>query len=161
MSVAKLFFMCGKMGAGKSTAAQALAEELQAVLISEDEWLNALYSGKIKDFEDYTQYSRQLKPLLVQHLANVLKAGADVVMDFPANTFDQRAWFLQLANEAGAEHEMLYVQVSDEVCLERLGKRRIEQPERAAFDTPEVFSLLSSLFEEPSIAEQLNIRTLG
>ncbi len=158
MLVGKLFFMCGKMGAGKSTAATALANKTKAVLLSEDVWLNALYPDQIRNFEDYRKYSSMLKPLLAIHLIDVLNAGASVVMDFPANTVQQRAWFLQLATDARVEHEMLYVQVSDDVCLEQIAKRRTEQPDRAAFDTPETFRLVSSLFEEPSASEQLNIR---
>ncbi|QUM80850.1 AAA family ATPase [Moritella sp. 5] len=37
----KLFFFCGKMGAGKTTKSKVVAIENDAVLISEDEWLEA------------------------------------------------------------------------------------------------------------------------
>lgn len=39
MSKGVLTFFCGKMGAGKSTKAIEIAEEDNAVLFSEDEWL--------------------------------------------------------------------------------------------------------------------------
>ncbi len=160
MSVAKLYFMCGKMGAGKSTAAAAMASELQAVLVSEDSWLNGLYPQQIKNFRDYQHYSALIKPLLQQHLAFVLRAGAPVVMDFPANTVEQREWFMGLAAEAGADHEMVYVVADDERCLAQIAKRRVEQPERAAFDTPETFHLVNPFFEEPSAAENIATRRI-
>ncbi|WP_237260292.1 AAA family ATPase [Thiomicrospira sp. S5] len=37
-----LIFFSGKMGAGKSAYAKQLANELKAILLSEDEWLAAL-----------------------------------------------------------------------------------------------------------------------
>ncbi|MER2496888.1 AAA family ATPase [Vibrio neptunius] len=39
----KLFFFCGKMGAGKSTKSKCVAAENNAVLVSEDDWLSAHY----------------------------------------------------------------------------------------------------------------------
>ena len=50
-----------------------------------------------------------------------------------------------------------YLNVSDDVCLQQIAKRRIEQPERAKFDTPEVFAEVTQYFEEPSEAEGLEI----
>jgi hypothetical protein len=35
----KLFFFCGKMRAGKTTKSKKIAHDRNAVLISEDEWL--------------------------------------------------------------------------------------------------------------------------
>ena len=40
---AKLIFFCGKMAAGKSTLSRALAEQEQAVLLVQDEWLTHLF----------------------------------------------------------------------------------------------------------------------
>lgn len=152
-----LIFMCGKMAAGKSTRAQQLTQDGRAVLISEDAWLNALYPEQIANVQDYLKYSALLKPLLQAHVRDILRAGSDVVMDFPANTRDQRQWFLQLAQSAGAPHRMLYLDLSDEQCLQQLARRREQQPERARFDNPETFRLITSLFEVPDRHEALNI----
>ncbi|MCB1148027.1 MAG: AAA family ATPase, partial [Leptospiraceae bacterium] len=43
-----LIFFCGKMGAGKSTLAKQIAEEINGILFSEDDWLAALYPTEIK-----------------------------------------------------------------------------------------------------------------
>ncbi|MEE4175462.1 MAG: AAA family ATPase, partial [Xanthomonadales bacterium] len=43
MRTGALTLFSGKMGAGKSTKASQLAEERNAVLISEDHWLSMLY----------------------------------------------------------------------------------------------------------------------
>jgi predicted kinase len=80
-----------------------------------------------------------------------------VVMDFPANTPKQRKWFLDLAKYAGAEAELIYLQTSDELCLSRLAVRRVEQPERAAFDNETVFFEVTRLFQEPKEDEGLQI----
>ncbi len=49
----ELVFFCGKMGAGKSTLAKRMATEMNALLLSEDEWLAALYLDEIHGLDDY------------------------------------------------------------------------------------------------------------
>ena len=153
----KLFFFCGKMGAGKSTKSRAVAAENNAVLISEDDWLSSHYPGKIQTFDDYIKYSNLMKPFVKSHVQNLLNVGTNVVMDFPANTVKQRAWFTSLCVEVNSEHKLLYLDLSDEQCLSQIAKRRVEQPERANFDTEAVFHHVTQYFEEPTNNENLSL----
>ena len=157
----KLFFLCGKMGAGKSTWSVKLANQENAVLISEDEWLARHYPEQIHDFADYLKYAKQIKPFIYAHIVQILGAGANVVMDFPANTKRQRQWFVKLCNDHGFEHQMAYVDCSDAQCLQHIEKRRLENPERAKFDTKEIFYQVSQYFEPPEDAEEINTVLLG
>ncbi|MFM2664791.1 ATP-binding protein [Vibrio mediterranei] len=156
-STGKLVFFCGKMGAGKTTQSKLIAAKQRAVLISEDEWLAAHYPNQIQSFEDYIKFSTLIKPFIKSHVQSLLTVGVDVVMDFPANTVRQRSWFSSLCSEVQCAHELCYLDVSDEVCLVQIGKRRVEQPERAHFDTEDVFHHVAQYFEEPTDDEGLNI----
>jgi len=153
----KLILLCGKMGAGKSTLSEAMAVEQVAVVISEDSWLAAHFPSQINTFEEYLEYSRRIKPFVKTHCQKLLKAGVTLVMDFPANTVKQRQWLLSLSSEIQCAHELVYINVSDEVCLQQIAKRRLEQPERAKFDTPEMFRAVTEHFEAPSATEGLHI----
>lgn len=153
----KLTFFCGKMGAGKSTQSKTVTFENNAVCISEDEWLSEHYPNQIQTFDDYLERSRLIKPFIKSHVQRILGTGANVVMDFPANTVAQRAWFKQLCTEIDCKHELIYLDLSDEQCLSHIAKRRIEQPKRAQFDTEAVFSQVTKFFEPPSEDERLNI----
>lgn len=144
-----LTFFCGKMGAGKSTKSKALAIDKNAVLLSEDDWLASLYPDQISTFEDYLKFSALIKPLVKSHVQNILKTGTNVVMDFPANTVRQREWFKQLCTEIACGHELVFLDLSNEQCLSQVAKRRVEQPERAQFDTEAVFNHVTSFFETP------------
>lgn len=152
-----LFFLCGKMGAGKSTVSKRLELEEHAVRLSEDEWLQALYPNQIHTFEDYRRHSELLKPVVETTVQRMLEVGTNVVMDFPANTIGLRQWFLAIANKVGADHQLIYLNLSDEQCMRRIAKRRTEMPERAAFDTKEVFDHVTSFFEAPSESEGIRI----
>ena len=152
-----LTFFCGKMGAGKSTISKTEAAEKNAIRISEDEWLAAHYPGLINSFNDYLKFSSLIKPFVKAHAQQVLNLGINVVMDFPANTVSQRKWFQQLCSEVGSDHELYYLDLSDEQCLAQISKRRIEQPERAQFDNEAVFKQVTKFFEAPTRQEGLNI----
>lgn len=160
MEKGTLYFFCGKMGAGKTTESKSVAISQNAVLVSEDEWLSVLYPNQIDTFEDYLQYSSRLKPLIYAHVANILKAGTNVVMDFPANTEKQRKWYIDLSRDVGAQNKLIYLKASDDLCLRQIANRRIEQPERAKFDTKPVFNEVTKFFQEPSESEGLNIQVI-
>jgi len=153
-----LIFFCGKMGSGKSTKSKQVALDRNAVLLSEDEWLSSLYPSLIASFDDYLKYSALLKPLIKTHVPNILRTGANVVMDFPANTVSQRKWFADLVSTAQAPHELIYLKVSNELCLKQIAQRCIEKPDRANFDTESVFNEVTKYFEEPSKNEGINIQ---
>ena len=159
-SYGTLIFFCGKMGAGKSTLSAKIARDRGAVLISEDEWLAALFHGEIKDLNDYISYSSRLKPVIRSHVEHILMAGASVVLDFPGNTRKQRAWIKDIYSQRGMPHELYYVAVDDEVCLRQLKQRQKEQPERAQFDTEEVFRMVTGYFEPPEEAEAFNVKVV-
>ena len=157
MKKGKLVFFCGKMGAGKTTKSRAMADEKNAVLLSEDEWLESLYPNTIKSIEDYVKYSILLKPQIKKLVQSILMSGSDVVMDFPGNTTNQRDWVKSIFSEIDAPHELVYIDVADEICLNQIEKRRIQQPERAATDTKEMFEQMTKYFEVPNLAEGFNI----
>jgi len=155
-----LIFFCGKMGAGKSTKSKEFTSKNNAVLLSEDEWLSILYPQQILSFDDYIKYSALLRPLIKSHVQKILLTGTNVVLDFPANTTKQRAWFKSITKEIDAKHQLIYLKVSDEQCIKQIAKRRLEQPERSAFDTEEMFHHVTKYFEIPAESEQLMIRVI-
>jgi len=161
MNKGKLIFFCGKMGAGKSTKSKSIAEDLGAVLLSEDEWLAALYPNAIQSIEDYVKYSSLLKPQLKKLVQDILRSGSNVVMDFPGNTAAQRNWFKGIYAEINAPHELIYLNVPDQTCLDQIAKRRLQQPERSATDTEEMFVQITKYFEEPQVEEGFNMKEYG
>ena len=156
MTIGTLIFFSGKMGAGKSTKALEIAQK-NAVLLSEDEWLASLYPNQISSLGDYVQYSDLLKPQIKKLVQSILTTGVDVVMDFPANTLAQRAWFKTLFTEIKAPHSLVFIDASNETCLKQIAQRRMEQPERAATDTQAVFEQVTKYFVAPTPEEGFNV----
>jgi len=157
MKLGKLTFFAGKMGAGKSTTSQDVSKNTNAVLISEDEWLGAIFPDLIYSLEDYLKFSNILKPQIKNLVQSILRTGTNVVMDYPANTVTQREWLKSIFSEINAPHELVYIDIPDSLCIEQISKRRVENPDRAKTDTKEMFEAVTKYFVEPSILEGFNI----
>jgi predicted kinase len=148
-----LTFFCGKMGAGKSTMAAQIAAQEKALLISEDDWLATLFPDEIGTLEDYATRSERLRPVAKSVTQQCLMNGQDVVMDFPANTLSQRRWLKSLASDISCKHRLIYIDVSDEVCLARIRRRLENDPTRRATDTEQMFHAVSRHFLPPQREE--------
>jgi predicted kinase len=156
-----LHLFCGKAGAGKSTLARTVAASEEAFLISEDVWLARLYGDQMHTFEDYRRFSLRLRTVVEPLTVDLLRAGRNVVLDFPANTKASRAWFRTLIDQSGAVHVLHFVDSADVTCLERIQRRNLERPEGSHHLAPEQFAYISSFFEPPTQEEAFEVRRYG
>ena len=155
--MSKLIFLCGKMAAGKSTLARDLAGRENAVLIVQDDLLDHLYPGEINDLKDFTRCSSRLGDALAPHVSVLLSKGISVVLDFPANTRAQRAWFRGILERSKAEHELHFVDASDALCKRQLRKRSSRLPPGTPWTREADFEAVTAYFQPPSQDEGFNV----
>ena len=153
----KLIFFCGKMAAGKSTLARDLADRENAVLLSQDDLLSTLFPGEITDIQAFLKRSSRLKNALTPHVCALLSKGISVVLDFPANTKAQRAWFRELIERANVEHELHFIDASDALCKNQLRDRSKALPAGSPWTTDADFEAISAYFQPPSEDEKFNV----
>ena len=154
---AKLIFLCGKMAAGKSTLARDLAKRENAILLVQDELLDALFPGEITDLPGFVKCSSRLRSALAPHVCALLSRGISVVLDFPGNTKAQRAWFRELIERANVEHELHFVDASDELCKAQLADRSKSLPAGAPWTTEAEYAALTAYFQPPSEDEHFHV----
>lgn len=151
-----LHLMTGKIASGKSTLAKSLAAEQSAVLLSEDQWLARLYPDQIKSITDYVRLARQIREVVGPLVIDLLRAGVTVVLDFPANTPQDRQWLRGLADVVGVSHCVHYIEVGDDTCRARLHLRN-QRGEHEFAATDAEFDLITSYFCAPGEGEGLRI----
>lgn len=151
-----LFLLCGKIAAGKSTLAAKLAAAPATILVSEDRWLACLYRPEMKVFADYIQYSARLRDAIGPHVESLLRIGTSVVLDFPANTPKQRLWMRAILERSGANHELHYLDVPDQICKLRLSERNAAGTHDFAASEAE-FEQITRYFAPPADDEGFNI----
>ena len=153
----KLLFLCGKMAAGKSTLARELAVRENAMLFSQDEWLDALYPNAVVNVATYLEYSGRINNTLAPVVVGLLSRGVSVVLDFPGNTRNQRAWFRQIIERAGAAHELHVLDTPDAICKAQLKARSAHLPPGTKWTTEEDFDLIASHFVPPAADEGFTV----
>lgn len=151
-----LHLVCGKIAAGKSTLTKQLAEPPDTLLIVEDTWLHALFDDQLSTGKDYMRCAARLKTALGPHVAQLLEAGLSVVLDFAANTPQQRAALKAMAPE-GADVIVHVLDVPDAECLARLRARNASGA-HPFIVTDEMFHQFSAYFTLPEPGEGLIVR---
>ena len=152
MSRPVLHLLCGKIASGKSTLAATLTHTHTAICLSEDHWLASLYAGEMNSVADYVRNAGRIRAVLGPLVVDLLKAGNNVVLDFPANTLENRQWMRSLIDAAGVAHQLHLLDVSDEICKARLRARNAEgSHDFAATDAQ--FDLITRYFVAPTAQE--------
>lgn len=151
-----LHLMCGKIAAGKSTLTEKLAAAPNTIILSEDDLLSSLYPGEIRTLSDYVRCSARLRSAIGPHIESLLRAGISVVLDFQANTINSRDWMRQIFVRAGADHQLHFLDVPDEICMARLRQRNASGTHGFTASDAE-FDLITSYFVPPSEAEGFNV----
>lgn len=151
-----LHLVCGKVAAGKSTLTAALGEAPRTVVIAEDDWLAALFGADMASIQDYVRFSAKLRGIIGPHVTALLKAGLSVVLDFPANTVENRAWMREIAEAAQVPHELHFLDVPDEVCKARM-RARNARGDHPFSVTDAQYDRLAKHFVPPSEDEGLRV----
>ncbi|MEM9393932.1 MAG: ATP-binding protein [Pseudomonadota bacterium] len=151
-----LHMLCGKIASGKSTLAARLAQSPGTVLISEDEWLAALFASEMQSPKDYVRCAVRLRDIMGPHIAAILGANTSVVLDFQANTRDSRNWMRSLLETTGADHRLHLLNPPDDVCLARLRARNASGKHPFSV-SDEQFRQISKHFDPPSSDEGFNV----
>jgi predicted kinase len=157
-SDATLHMLCGKIAAGKSTLSVQLAQAAKTLVISEDRWIEQLYRPELKTLADYFERCERLRATLAPHVVSLLRAGVSVVLDFHANTVGSRRWMRMLFEEAGASHQLHFLNVPDEVCRSRMHARKAAGGDGVS---DAEFDHVTSFFAPPDPGEGFNVIRYG
>ena len=145
------------MAAGKSTLARELATRERAVVLSQDTLVEQLFPGEIVDIPSYVKFAGRLNSAIGPHVSALLTLGTSVVLDFPGNTRSQRAWFRQIFEQAGVEHELHFIDVSDALCKRQLKERSKHLPPGTPWTSEAEFDMIMAHFLPPADDEGFNV----
>ena len=109
--------------AGKTTAARRIESEQEALRLTKDEWIKALYGA-----ENPPAAGDVIEGRLIQIGLRALELGNNVVIDYGLWSRDERSALRQAAADRGAAVEMLYFELSPAEQRRRADQRQAEAP---------------------------------
>ena len=155
--MARVNIVCGSTGAGKTTFARALAEELGAARFSIDEWMGELFWPDQQPGADYRWAIERVERCERQIWSvsrDLLKIGCDVVLDLGFTESVQRRRFIEWAQQAGGDPVIHYLDVDAETRRRRVHERNRAKDGTYVFHVDdEMFDFMENLFEPPTAGE--------
>jgi predicted kinase len=118
-----LFLTVGLPCTGKTTAARRIEIELDALRLTKDEWVKALYGD-----DNPTSAGDVIEGRLIRIGLRALELGNNVVIDFGLWSRDERSALRRAAADRGAAVELLYCELTPSEQRKRVDQRQAEEP---------------------------------
>ncbi len=143
--MATLHMIYGFVGAGKTTFAKKLEHSLPAVRFTHDEWMNKLY-GENPPLENFADYYNRVHDLIWIYAERLLELNQDVILDSGFWSRNSRDEARAKAKAVGAEPKLYFLDVPENVMLERTRKRN-ENLQGSLYIDDHAFGLFKTRFE--------------
>jgi predicted kinase len=143
-----LFLVVGLPGTGKTTAARRLEIEEQALRLTKDEWVKALYGH-----ENPSSAQQVIEGRLIQLGLRALELGTNVVIDFGLWSRDERSALRQAAADLDAVVDMHYLDVPPAEQRRRLAQRQTEAPHTSWPMSDEELTQWAAVIDVPTPGE--------
>jgi predicted kinase len=148
MTQPTLFLTVGLPATGKTTAARRIEVECDALRLTKDEWMKALYGN-----QNPAAASDVIEGRLIEIGLRALELGLNVVIDFGLWGRDERTALRKAAADRGADVEMHYFEVPADVQLSRLHQRLADEPHTTWPITDDDLSAYARTFQVPTPGE--------
>ena len=147
----KVILICGKICSGKSTYAQQLRIQNNAVLLSTDEITLAIFGQHCGDKHD--DYVERTQNYLFNKSLELIEVGINVILDWGFWMKEERDYAREFYNSRNIECEFHYIDISVETWQARLQKRNSEilsEETNAYYIDDNLAKKFASIFEVPS-----------
>lgn len=151
----KVFLICGKICCGKTTYANKICAENNAVLLSVDEITLALFGQHCGD--KHNEYVERTQKYLFNKSLELIEVGINVILDWGFWMKEERDFAREFYNSRNIECEFHYINISDETWQARLKKRNSEvlsEITSAYYIDDNLAEKFASIFEVPSKDEK-------
>lgn len=152
--MAKVYLICGRICSGKSTYAKKLSEAQNAVILSVDEIMLAVFGQDIGEKHDI--YVKRLQAYLYQKSLDFIASGVNVILDFGFWTKQERANARGFFESRDVVFEFHYLNISQSEWKERIAKRNTEALQKQLnvyFVDEGLVKKFEELFEQPQKEE--------
>jgi predicted kinase len=143
-----LFLTVGLPGCGKTTAARKFEAEHDAIRLTADEWVKALYGA-----ENPSPARDVIEGRLISIALRAVRLGTNVALDFGLWSRDERSALRYVGAQAGGSVVMWFAPITLEEQRRRHEMRIAAEPHTSWPMTEESIATWASSFDVPSAGE--------
>ena len=144
----RVIFMCGPAGSGKSTVARRYERQgMTRLSFDQEAWSRGITTMPLPP-----EVHRDIEEALRARLVDLVRAGADVVLDFSFWSRGMREDYRELLRPLGVVPETVYLATDRATVLERVSSRAARDGDDFALST-ELAAFYFDHFEAPTAAE--------
>jgi predicted kinase len=146
--VGRVIFMCGPAGSGKSTIARQYEEQgMTRLSFDQEAWSRGITIMPLPP-----EAHRDIERALRARLLDLVRAGADVVLDFSFWSRVMRDEYRELVKPLGVVPETVYLATDRATVLQRISARAAQNGDDFKLTT-ELAAFYFDHFEVPTAAE--------
>ena len=158
MSLNPIHIVFGPQGAGKTTYARELAEELGGTRFSIDEWMGELFGPDLPrpmSLPWIMERVRRCERRIWMTAADIAKNGGTVVLDLGFMKISDRSTYRELAAANAFPVQWHFVTAPHDQRRGRVLSRNVTKGATFSFEvTPAMFDFMERQFEPPTEAER-------
>jgi predicted kinase len=144
----RVIFMCGPAGSGKSTVARQYERQgMTRLSFDQEAWARGITAMPLPQ-----DVHRDIERVLRVRLLDLVRAGADVVLDFSFWSRRTREEYRELLRPLGVVPETVYLATDRAAVLRRIGARAARHGDDYAISV-ELAAFYFDHFEIPTAAE--------
>ncbi len=144
----RVIFMCGPAGSGKSTVARQYEQEgMVRLSFDQEAWSRGITTMPLPE-----GVRRDIEQLLRARLADLVRAGSDVVLDFSFWSRRMRDEYREFLRPFGIMPETVYLATDRATVLQRIAARAARGGDDYTIST-ELAAFYFDHFEVPELAE--------
>lgn len=149
--------ICGSTGAGKSTYAKRLADDIGGIHFAIDEWMVALFWKDSPDPIEFAWAMERVSRCEVQIAAMAIqcvKRGVPAILDLGFTKAEHRQKFADIASVEGMDVTLQYLDVPADVRWSRVQSRNTQKGETFSLDVDRgMFDFVEAMWEAPDEQE--------
>ncbi|NND05327.1 MAG: ATP-binding protein [Saprospiraceae bacterium] len=151
--MSRIHIVFGPQGAGKSTYAKNLSEELNAIHLSIDKWMWQLYGPDLPrplNLKWIMERVHRCEQQIWSVTKKISNSGSAVILDLGFTKLAKREMFISLAKEEGIPIQLHYIHAPRAIRRKRVLNRNKTKGENFSFEvTPGMFDFMEGEFEKP------------
>jgi len=160
-----IHLIIGTQGAGKSTYSMNLAEKINGIHLSIDDWMQELFGPDLPipmDFGWIMIRVHRCEQRIWSTAVKIAQTGGNVILDLGFMKVQNRSQYLGLAKENGIPTQLHYINAQLSTRLERVMKRNSDKSKTYSFEvSPAMFHYMENEFEPPTEDELKDIVTIN